>query len=216
MTEKFNFRKSFRIKILLGFLTVLAIIFMFPKGESIESEVAVGSIWIHDDIIAPFSFPVIKDEVIYQEQLRAAEQSIYPVYLNDRRNSGLITDSLNSYNVFLIRIIDETINSDTSAVINPTFLSTESFNEFLGLRRREVNLLQGREFNLKTLFSRVQEILSKAADKGILSEAPEKDSIAVREGNVDKIEAAEIFFSVNETREEVIREINKTGYSSYI
>jgi len=189
---------------------------MFPKGESIESEVAVGSIWIHDDIIAPFSFPVIKDEVIYQEQLRAAEQSIYPVYLNDRRSSGLIIDSLKSYNVFLIRIIDETINSDTSAVINPTFLSTESFNEFLGLRRREVNLLQGREFNLKTLFSRAQEILSKAADKGILSEAPEKDSIAVREGNVDKIEAAEIFFSINEAREEVIREINKTGYSSNI
>lgn len=216
MAEKFSFRKSIRIKILLGFLTILAIAFMFPKGESIESEVAVGSIWIHDDLIAPFSFPVIKDEIVYREELHTAEQSVYPVYVNNRRSSGSIIDSLNSYNLFLIRIIDETINSDTSTVINPTFLSTQSFNEFLKLRKREINLLQGKEFNLKTLFSRVQNILIKIADKGILSEVPEKDSIAVREGNVDKIEAAGKFLSVNEAREEVIKEVNKTGYSSDI
>ncbi|OGU70320.1 MAG: hydrolase [Ignavibacteria bacterium RBG_16_34_14] len=216
MKDKFNYRKSFRIKILLGLVTVLAIAFMFPRGESIESEVAVGSIWIHDDLIAPFSFPVIKDEVVYHEQLHAAEQSVYPVYLNDRRSSGLILDSLNSYNVFLIRTIDETINSDTSSVINPTFLSTESFNAILRLRRREVNLLQGKEFNLKTLFDKVQEILSKITNKGILSEVPEKDNIAVREGNVDKIETSEDFFSINEASQEVIKLINKTGYSSEI
>jgi len=216
LAEKFNFRKSIGIKILLGFLTILAIAFMFPKGESIESEVAVGSIWIHDDLIAPFSFPVIKDEIVYREELHTAEQSVYPVYVNNRRSSGSIIDSLNSYNLFLIRIIDETINSDTSTVINPTFLSTQSFNEFLKLRKREINLLQGKEFNLKTLFSRVQNILIKIADKGILSEVPEKDSIAVREGNVDKIEAAGKFLSVNEAREEVIKEVNKTGYSSDI
>jgi len=216
LAEKFNFRKSIRIKILLGFLTILAIAFMFPKGESIESEVAVGSIWIHDDLIAPFSFPVIKDEIVYREELHTAEQSVYPVYVNNRRSSGSIIDSLNSYNLFLIRIIDETINSDTSTVINPTFLTTQSFNEFLKLRKREINLLQGKEFNLKTLFSRVQNILIKIADKGILSEVPEKDSIAVREGNVDKIEAAGKFLSVNEAREEVIKEVNKTGYSSDI
>ena len=189
---------------------------MFPRGESIESEVAVGSIWIHDDLIAPFSFPVIKDEVVYHEQLHAAEQSVYPVYLNDRRSSGLILDSLNSYNVFLIRTIDETINSDTSSVINPTFLSTESFNAILRLRRREVNLLQGKEFNLKTLFDKVQEILSKITNKGILSEVPEKDNIAVREGNLNKIETSEDFFSINEASQEVIKLINKTGYSSEI
>ncbi len=189
---------------------------MFPKGESIESEVAVGSIWIHDDLIAPFTFPVIKDKIVYHGQLRSAEQSVYPVYLNYRRSSGLIIDSLNSYNLFLIRIIDETIKSAASTVINPTFLSTESFNEFLELRRREINLLQGKEFNLKTLFGRVEMILNKIAVKGILSEVPEKDSIAVREGNVDKIEAKENFLSVNEAREELIREINKTGYSSGI
>lgn len=216
MEDKFNFRKSFRIKILLGLATILAIAFMFPRGESIESEVAVGSIWIHNDLIAPFSFPVIKDEVIYREELREAERSVFPVYLNNRRSSGLIIDSLNSYNMFLIRIIDEIINSDTSTLINPTFLNTEFFNEFLELRKREINLLQGKEFNLKALFGKVEKILRNIADRGILSGIPEKDSIAIREGNVDKIEAAENFLSVEEAREEVIKEINRTVYSSGI
>ena len=189
---------------------------MFPKGESIESEVAVGSIWIYDDLIAPFIFPVIKDESVYKEELRNAEKSIFPVYLNERRSSGLIVDSLNSYNGFLIRIIDEIINSDTSMAVNPTFLSSDSFNEFLRLRRSEINLLQIRESNLKTLFNKTQEILDVISGKGILNEIPRKDSIAVREGNVDRIEAVKEFLSVEQAREEVRKEINKTGYSTKI
>jgi cyclic-di-AMP phosphodiesterase PgpH len=216
LANKFSFRTSFRVKILLGLLTIIAIAFLFPKGESIESEVAVGSIWIHDDLIAPFSFPIVKDEAVYQEQLREAERSVFPVFLDNRRNADLIVDSLNSYNLFLIRIIDEIINSDTSAITNPTFLSSESFNEFLKLRRREVNLLQGRESNLKTLFSRIQSILNRVAKKGILNEVPKKDSLAVREGNVDRIESVQEFLSVNQAREEVIKEINRTDYSSSI
>jgi hypothetical protein len=216
LAEKLNFRKSFRIKILLGLSTIIAIAFMFPKGESIESEVAVGSIWIYDDLIAPFIFPVIKDESVYKEELRNAEKSVFPVYLNERRSSGLIVDSLNSYNGFLIRIIDEIINSDTSIAVNPTFLSSDSFNEFLRLRRSEINLLQIRESNLKTLFNKTQEILDVISGKGILNEIPRKDSIAVREGNVDRIESVKEFLSVEQAREEVGKEINKTGYSTKI
>jgi hypothetical protein len=40
---------NLKLKILIGLFTVIFIVLMFPKGESIESEVSVGSIWIHDD-----------------------------------------------------------------------------------------------------------------------------------------------------------------------
>ena len=186
---------------------------MFPKGESIESDVAVGSIWIHDDLIAPFSFAVIKDAIVYKQELKSAEKTVYPVYLNKKKS---IIDSLNSYNLFLIRIIDEIINTNTAVVNNPTFLSTESFNEFLDLRKKEINLLQGKEFNHKTLFSRVETILSKIADKGILNESSGRDSIAVREKNIDKIESSENFLTINEAKEEVTEEINKTNFNTGI
>jgi hypothetical protein len=55
-----RFRNSLRVKLLIGLAAVILIAMMFPKGESIESDVSVGSIWIHDDLIAPFSFPIIK------------------------------------------------------------------------------------------------------------------------------------------------------------
>ena len=155
MAEKFSFRKSFRVKILLGLITVLVISFMFPRGESIESEVAVGSIWTHDDLIAPFSFPIIKDANVYREEVREAEKSVYPVYLYSAH--GLLVDSLNSYNNFLVKEIDRAINSD-SVRLNPTFLSSESFNKFVTLRRHEINLLQNKELNLKELFSLLQNI----------------------------------------------------------
>lgn len=47
-------------KIIIGLITVILIVMMFPKGESIESEVTEGAIWTNDDLIAPFSFPIIK------------------------------------------------------------------------------------------------------------------------------------------------------------
>ena len=194
MAKKFSFRRSFRIKILLGLLSVLAISFMFPRGESIESEVAVGSIWIHDDLIAPFSFPIIKDAAIYREELRRAGASVYPVYLGNNENS--IIDSLNSYDNFLLKLIDQVISSDSIPGLNPTFLSSESFNKFLNLRRSEINLLQKKELNLKELFSSVQKIFKEVSEKGILSELPAKDSIAIREGNIDRIEPADIFFNI--------------------
>lgn len=210
MAKKFSFRRSFRIKILLGLLSVLAISFMFPRGESIESEVAVGSIWIHDDLIAPFSFPIIKDAAIYREELRRAGASVYPVYLGNNENS--IIDSLNSYDNFLLKLIDQVISSDSIPGLNPTFLSSESFNKFLNLRRSEINLLQKKELNLKELFSSVQKIFKEVSEKGILSELPAKDSIAIREGNIDRIEPADIFFNIESAGKYVINKINRKAY----
>lgn len=205
MAEKFSFRKSFRIKILLGLITVLVISFMFPRGESIESEVAVGSIWTHDDLIAPFSFPIIKDANVYRQEVREAEESVYPVYLYSAH--GLLVDSLNSYNNFLIKEIDKAINSD-SVRLNPTFLSSESFNKFVALRRHEINLLQSKELNLKELFGLLQNIFKNISEKGILSEKPAKDSIAIRKGNVDRIEPANNFYDIESATQEVTAQIN--------
>jgi cyclic-di-AMP phosphodiesterase PgpH len=213
LAEKFNIRTSFRVKVLLGLVTVLLIAFMFPKGESIETEVAVGSIWINDDLIAPFSFPIVKDAEIYRAELKAAEESVYPVFLISEHGTDVITDSLIKYNSYLTGIIDEIIKADTDIINNPTFLSTESFNKFLLLRRQEINFLQNR-LNLRTLFSTVADALSNAAEKGILSDIPPRDSIAVREGNIDRIENVKSFLTVNDAKNEVAEIINTSNYPS--
>ncbi|HEY4756477.1 MAG TPA: hypothetical protein VIH28_10505, partial [Ignavibacteriaceae bacterium] len=57
---KARFKESLRIKLLIGLITVVLIVLMFPKAESLEFEVLEGSVWINDDLIAPFSYPILK------------------------------------------------------------------------------------------------------------------------------------------------------------
>ena len=186
---------SLRLKFLIGLSAVILIVLMFPKGESIESEVTVGSIWIHDDLIAQFSFPILKDQKTYQEELQAAAKTVYPVYLKQPETIDEVLDTVKSYDSFLIRMIDSTLSSDRQENLNPTFLSTASYNTFLKLRRQERNMLQRR--NLKEVLNSINSILAEVYRTGIINQFPAgKDSIAVRTGNVDRIEASDKFIDV--------------------
>ena len=78
-------REAKRIKILIFAFTALLIILMFPKGESIEAEVNIGSIWLKDDLIAPFSFPILKNVSTYNQEVENAQNSIVPVFV--KRNN---------------------------------------------------------------------------------------------------------------------------------
>lgn len=188
-------KSSLRLKILIGLSAVILIVFMFPKGESIESEVTVGSIWIHDDLIAQFSFPVLKDQKTYQAELKEAANSVYPVYLKEPETVEEVLDTVKSYDSFLIGIIDSTLSVKEKENLNPTFLSTASFNTFQNLRRQERNMLQRR--NLKEILNSINNVIAEVYKNGIINLPPEgKDSIAVRTGNVDHIEPADKFIDV--------------------
>ena len=101
-----KWRYSTKFKFLIGIVSVILIALMFPKGESIESEVSVGSIWIHDDLIAPFTFPVLKDSKVYEQQLKEAEESVYPVFLKHENIIPATMDSLKKYSESIAIFID--------------------------------------------------------------------------------------------------------------
>ncbi len=188
-------KDSLRLKFLIGLSAVILIVFMFPKGESIESEVTVGSIWIHDDLIAQFSFPVLKDQKTYQAELKEAENTVYAVYIKQPETIDEVLDTVKSYDSFLIRMIDSTLSTEGQENLNPTFLSTPSYNTFLNLRRQERNMLQRR--NLKEVLNSINGILAEVYRTGIINQFPSgKDSIAVRTGNIDRIEASDKFIDV--------------------
>jgi putative nucleotidyltransferase with HDIG domain len=210
-----DFKKSFRVKILIGVVTVFLIALMFPKGESIESEVTIGSIWIHDELIAPFSFPIIKDPHIYQSELKAAEENVYPVFLQNEEGVRFILDSLRSYNNYFIKIIDGLLVPPSTEKVNPTFLSSKSFNKFVELRKQERNMLLPKELSFNQLFSVVLNSLREVADEGIISNIPvaiSKDSIAIRIGNIDRIGSVKNFMNTETARQAVAALIGRTNY----
>lgn len=204
MEEHLNIdtKKGIKRKILIGLITIILIVMMFPKGESIEYEVTEGTIWIHDDLIAPFSFPIIKDRAVYQAEVKAAEEAVYPVFLRQEPRGA---DSARDYSAYLIKIIDENLQKEPAEVMNPTFLSSASFNRFLTIRRMQRNLL-GNSGSLKEVFNAVISSIEKVEKRGILSTDTDfklKDSIAVRQGNIDRIEPISNFIFFDQARRDV-------------
>ncbi len=210
---KIDTKKGIKRKILIGLITIILIVMMFPKGESIEYEVTEGTIWIHDDLIAPFSFPVIKDKAVYQAEVKAAEEAVYPVFL---RQDPRGADSARQYSSYLIKVIDENLQKESAEVMNPTFLSSASFNRFLTIRKLQRNLL-GNSGSLKDVFNAVVNSIERVERKGILSTDTDfklKDSIAVRQGNIDRIEPISNYVYFDQARRDVRNIIRSYNFNS--
>lgn len=89
-------KDSLIAKIAIVLVTITVIALMFPLGEAIEHEYSVGGIWVEKDLIAPFSFPIYKDEQQYEREKREAAANVAPVFerrvrLVDAQRESLIT-----------------------------------------------------------------------------------------------------------------------------
>ena len=218
-SDKTGKRKGILMKVVMGIITIIVITLLFPKGESLEYEISEGTIWLHDDLIAPFSFPIKKSEEVYKAEIREAEEKVYPIFLSLTEVPGNAVDSIKSYSNYLVRTLDQSAELDTTPVLNPTFLTSESYARFRNLRILERNLMQENNPVLRNLFQQAEMILNSIYSKNILSidsDLPFKDSIAVRTGYVDRIESTENYLFFDDAKNNVSREINKLNYPEEI
>ncbi len=214
-----NKRWGMRVKVLIGLATVVLITFMFPRGESIESELTVGAIWTHEDLIAPFSFPIKKDPKVYQDEVNAAVSGVFPVFA---RNQGTIVnslDSLKAYDAYLGKITGDINSNDTSGDQNPTFLSSDSFNIIKDLFRKKRSFPGEQRVSPKKFFDAIEQALGNLYRKDIIlipGDITRKDSIAIRVGNFDRIEAVSKYITVQQAEEELDRLIAKNNFPTNI
>lgn len=94
--REFDFNTSKAVKIGILVVTVFLTVLLFPKGESIEFDYRIGAIWGGDDIIAPFSFPIYKDERQYEREKMEAEREVEPVFVREDKQADIVIDSLRS------------------------------------------------------------------------------------------------------------------------
>ncbi|MDE3056540.1 MAG: HDIG domain-containing protein [Bacteroidota bacterium] len=93
LSQRDNLFVKWGILVLLSLLTVL----LFPSGEAIEADYRVGTIWTDKDLIAPFSFPIYKEEREYEQEREAAAKSVYRVFEEDASVSKNSIDSLQNF-----------------------------------------------------------------------------------------------------------------------
>jgi len=80
--KKIDYNKLIRLIVVL--ITIFIISLFYPRSEIIERDVKVGDVWTSKDLIAQFSFPILKYPEEYERELLEAEKTVLPIFeLND-------------------------------------------------------------------------------------------------------------------------------------
>lgn len=209
---KSRFHDSLRVKLLIGIVTVLLIALMFPSSESLEFEAIEGSVWIHEDLIAPFSFPILKSPEIYRKEVTSAVNRVYPIFISDNSKANQTIDSFKVYSKYLFSIFDKLIADSTHAFRNSTFLTDKTFRSLLSLYRQKNNTII-----LVNAFKKCSELLFNVAKAGIITTPAIdnfRDSIALRIGNIDNIVPYDKYLTVENAKTLISNKIKKEGYTS--
>lgn len=94
-------------KLLLVLSLIVALAAMFPRAEVVELEYKVGGVWAQKDLIAPFSFPIVRDENDYQTEVAHARQQAYPVFDRDTMAAQRQSAALDTFFSGLNRALSE-------------------------------------------------------------------------------------------------------------
>ncbi len=214
--KKEKLKTSLRIKFLILFTASILIVLMFPRGESMESEVSVGTIWIQDDLIAGFSFPIYKNAEVYRKELDAAKRSVLQIFIKRDDIAKASNDSLLSYNKFLISMMDSSLAQGQAKFENPTFLNSEQFKLLRTLRLKDNQSIKVIPGGLNDALNIVNTALDEIYSIGLISlnyEQISRDSIAIRQGNIDQIDRKAKFLSP-ETFRSTLRALIASEYFS--
>jgi putative nucleotidyltransferase with HDIG domain len=101
-----DLRGSAIVKVGITAVLVVLIVSLFPRGESMEYDCDVGAIWTRADVVAPFSFPIQKDELQYRREKEQAAKSVFPVFERSGRSVESDLDSINRFFVDLKTVLD--------------------------------------------------------------------------------------------------------------
>ncbi|NUN09431.1 MAG: HDIG domain-containing protein [Ignavibacteriaceae bacterium] len=203
-------KTGIRVKILLIVVTALLITFMFPEGRSLEAEATVGSVWLQDDLIAPFNIPILKSEEAYKTDIKRAESRVYLVFVPQDIIPAKMEDSIKRYNEYLVNEIDGRIKNKPKDDEQPTFLTSNSYARIKAEREKE---LKKRSSSVSLFLKEAERLTRIIYDKGILggiAQSSLSDSIAVRRGNIDQVVGRSRFIHKEEIKPELFKLISQT------
>jgi putative nucleotidyltransferase with HDIG domain len=182
-------KSNSKLKIFIVILGTLLIAAMFPRGESIESDVAVGSIWIQDDLIASMPFEILKDPEAYRIEKLQAAQKVNPVFEIDNTVKKSVVDSIKIFNSFLQNKIDEQLKQKikNNSIL---FLSEASVEKLRNIRKYENSLSVSFNNSLNKIFRNILLLAEEIYSREFLNvdyDEIKKDSIAIRDGKFENL-----------------------------
>jgi len=233
-TRSFDFNTSMTVKVFILISVVVLIVLMFPTGESIEFDYRIGAIWGGDEIIAPFSFPIYKEERQYESEKQEAERAVKPVFQRDDRQADQAIDSLRTLFGQIKAAIDFELEyrdrrttlrrgeADLRARVEQDSIILEDFKRYLTVQfnAEEWNTLidlrrgidRGNITSLEELRTTIESLLREYYRTGILSESKqdiEHEEIAIRRNADEVVTPVERFKDVSEANTAYESEISE-------
>ncbi len=121
-----DFKTSNIVKLLISVITILMLFLMLPSYKSIETDYEVGAIWSSEDLIAPFSFPVYKDEKEYDQEKQDVMKNIAIVF--DRvYDEKIYNDSLNIFFLNVKNVLNKAANLEKN---KEGYINSEEIDQY--------------------------------------------------------------------------------------
>ncbi len=201
---KNKIKKDPKLRFFIVLFGTILIAMMFPRGEALEFNVAVGSIWVQDDLIASMPFEILKDPETYRvEKLKAAEK-VLPVFEINHNTKRNVIDSIKVFNSKLLKSIDKENEQNISAN-KFGFLSPETVKKLKEIRKYENSLSVSYPISTGKIFSNILKITDEIYTQNFLDRNYadiDHDSIALRDGKFENLIPKRRFIdkAANETR----------------
>lgn len=184
------------IKLLIVLSTILIITLFFPKSEAIDKEVRVGDIWTSKDLIAQFSFPVLKYPEEYERDVIEAQKTILPIFEQ--------IDTIPKLTINYIPEFIDQFKKDIS-LFSENKISIDSLKKSYSMEinsiRNEIllkDLNSSFYYELQLILKNLVEYVYSTGYLNLSKDEIDRDSIFVRIGKEEKKYSKEIFFDRND------------------
>ncbi|MBK8982435.1 MAG: HDIG domain-containing protein [Ignavibacteria bacterium] len=175
--KNIDYKRSNLVKLSVLIITITVLFFMIPSYKNIESKYEVGAIWSSEDLIAPFSFPVYKDESEYEQEKKDVIRNIAMVFDKVNTNTDKLSDSLDDLkyqfqNIFrkadeLVKNKDGYINSEKLDADKQDLRIDFTFPEWEKLYSLHSN--QNPDLNFNEFYKYLTNEILSNADKDIIN-----------------------------------------------
>lgn len=119
LLERIRHNYQLILRGIVAIASIAAIVFIFPSEVKFKYEFQKAKPWLHDNLIAPFDFPIFKAEAELQEDIQKAESS---VSVNYRVKPEIKEKNLNQFEVlFTEKWNDEVAKKSKGYFNNKTF-----------------------------------------------------------------------------------------------
>jgi cyclic-di-AMP phosphodiesterase PgpH len=130
----FNRNNVLKILLSLGFLVL--IIALYPKTQVQEAAYSIGEPWRDDDLIAPFTFSIMKQDDEIRAEMRDIRENTSPIFLLDHQAESISFQQLDSLFASLTMVLDAYADWQESRMLDSRQQALEDSLFYIRARNR--------------------------------------------------------------------------------